>query len=497
MGIKTREELEAKIVAEMVAEQDEVTVFEPKTAIRGFITAVAGTVRELWNDLYRMQRKIFLNTASGTDLDELGAERGITRRGASPAGVLLTFTGAANTTIDNYTPVINPSTGLVYLTQDTLTLGIKNPDLVVNNDNQVISASLADTVWALCTSPGTMGNTQVNTITKIDDQEIGSLVSVTNLTPARGGADAESDGVFRERIRNYISVLNQGTEVFYEALCRSVNNRILRIKAKKDNSSPDSIKLIIVTADGVPLSYDEKRALSNEVQKKQRAFTNVILEDVKFTFVTVKERIRLKPGYTIKDITSRTADALSNFFDFRTWEFGKSISLDNVFNACYNVEGIEDIDLGSFSVGSGSLKDTSAEQVIAGNQVATGGGTSTITKSGAGYTVNAFANKFIKVTRNKEVVDAKQIQSNTADTITVYGSWRIIPQMADIFDVMELYRYTAKTTLFIDNDSLPYLDGLEIVDVTKASDNLLITSGIKNSFNPKNYHFQQQNQNQS
>ena len=503
MGIKTREELEARIVAEMVAEQDEVTVFEPKTAIRGFITAVAGTVRELWNDLYRMQRKLFLNTASGTDLDELGAERGITRRGATSAGVLLTFTGKAGASVAEETSVINPSTGLEYLTQDTLVLGSKNPDLAVEIDDGTgdkyslfTSPGLADTVWAVCKSPGTMGNTQVNTITKLKNS-ITAVTSVNNLTPARGGSDAESDSLFRERIRNQISLLNFGTEAFYETLCKSINSRVLRVRAKKDQSRYDSIKLIIVTADGVPLTLDEKITLSGEIKKKQRAFTNVILEDLRYTFVTVKERVRLKPGYTMKDIIVRTADALAGYFDFRTWEFGKSISLDNVFNVCYNVEGIEDIDLGTFGVNSGSLNSASANQVIAANQTATSATPSSITKTSAGYSTNAFSEKFVKVRRGKDIVDTKQVRSNTTDTINIYGTWRVNPQANDIFDVLDLYRYTAKTTLFMDKDSLPYLDGIEITDINSPVENLLKVSGIRTSFNPRNYQSQNQNQNQS
>jgi hypothetical protein len=70
------------------------------------------------------------------------------------------------------------------------------------------------------------------------------------------------------------------------------------------------------------------------------------------------------------------------------------------------------------------------------------------------------------------------------------------PAENDIFDVLDLYRYTAKTTLFIDPDSLPYLDGIQITDINSPLENLLNVSGIRTSFNPRNYQ-QNQNQNQS
>jgi uncharacterized phage protein gp47/JayE len=468
MGINTREELEAKLVAEMVAEQEEITAFEPKTAIRGFITAVAGTVRELWNDLYRMQRKIFLNTSSGKDLDELGAERGITRQGAASAGVILTFTGDKDTLIPEGTEVENPSTKLVYETTTDLKLGEKNPDLVVDDESKATSATIADTVWAICKTSGSIGNSQVNTINKLSNGSIVGVKSVTNYSPAQGGADAESDGLFREKIRNYISILNQGTQSFYEALCKSINSRVLRVKAKKDSTRLDSIKLIIITADGALLSDKDLAYLGYQVMSRHRAFTNVICENIKFVLVTVSERVKLLPGYRIEDVFIKTADACANFFDYKSWEFGKSISVDNVFNVCYNVEGVDDIELTSFKVKSGSINDATVSQVLHTKTASSSGDSTisfTISELQPAFVENSLVGKFVRISSGGDSGDTAQIKSNTEDTVTIFSKWKVNPEGGSEFKVVELYRYSTSTTLLINEDAVPYFDGLDITDI--------------------------------
>ncbi|RPI19721.1 MAG: hypothetical protein EHM58_00515 [Ignavibacteriae bacterium] len=483
MGLNTRQEIESKLIAEMVAAQDEVTVFEPKTAIRGFITSVAGTLRELWNDLYRMQRKVFLNTASGTDLDELGAERGITRRGAAKAGVLLTFTGTSGTTIAKNTPFSNPFTYLSYVTQTEITLGAKNPDLAIDTDDtgiRVKSEVLSDNVWALCTTAGTKGNTQVNSITRIDTPITG-VISVTNHSPARGGADAESDSLFRERIRNQISILNQATPAFYEALCKELNPRVIKVKTKKDNSRPDSVKLIIVTSDGAPLTEKDLEVLAAQVMEKHRAFTNVVCKNVIFSYITISERVKLFPGYTIKDVLIRTADVCADFLNFRSWDFGKSISIDNVFSICDTVQGVEDIELASFRVKSGSLKNASVTQILYPNQEISASTEETVSVSASTFAANSLINKFVRIIHSdKSLGETKQISSNDDKTITIHGHWRELPVSGtDKFHVIELYRYASSTEVLIEEDSLPYFDGLEITDINAPS-NLSVASGIKN-----------------
>ena len=56
-------------------------------------------------------------------------------------------------------------------------------------------------------------------------------------------------------------------------------------------------------------------------------------------------------------------------------------------------------------------------------QAATAGAANSITKGSAGWTINAYANAVVDITSGTASGCWGVVKSNTADTITVYGSW--------------------------------------------------------------------------
>ena len=56
-------------------------------------------------------------------------------------------------------------------------------------------------------------------------------------------------------------------------------------------------------------------------------------------------------------------------------------------------------------------------------QTATGGSATTVVKSSAGWTTNAYANHIVKIQEGTAVACWGRVKGNTSDTITVYGSW--------------------------------------------------------------------------
>jgi uncharacterized phage protein gp47/JayE len=489
MPLKAREQIESDIVSEMAVNQNEITVFEPKTAIRGLISAFAGVVRELWDDLYSTRRKLFLNTSSGSDLQVLGEERDVVIKQAAAAGVLLTFTGSSGTLIPKDTAIPNPSTGISYLTKNDITLGQKNPDLNVSGISNLQDLSIADTVWAECETPGSIGNCGVNTIT--GKPAIAGVNSVTNLSPAQGGTDIESDSIYRERIRNYISILNLGTESFYEAVCKVIEPRVLRVRVKKDYSGYDAIKIILVNESGSAFGKEDLNFIASEVSLRHRAYTKVTCTNIGYTMISVKERVKLKSGFTLDQVYTATADALAGYFNWKSWEFGKPISIDNVFQVCDNVQGVEDVELNTFLINGGTPRNASVIQTLF-NQVVTSDSSSTITDSSAVYTPDSLIGKYVRVINGTGAGQTRQIIANTSTQITILGTWDIIPTAGTLFSVVELYILSSRTQLAIDPDSIPYFFGLEVTDITKPLQP--VTKRVQNIKQTNIQQQQQQNQ---
>jgi uncharacterized phage protein gp47/JayE len=460
--MRNRVEIEKKIITELVANQNEVTIYEPKTVTRGLITAFAGVISELWNDFYQAVRSIYLNTSSGDKLDRLLNERGIVRLGASKAGVLITFKGTMGTVIPAGTVCTNPSTGIGYVTKNQIILGTKNPELNISSVNNLSEPSIADTVWAECQVPGSIGNSQVNTI--VGKPAISGVSSCSNPSPAQGGIDLEPDTMFRERGRNYISILNQGTEAAYEQWAKEFNSSVLRIRAIKDGLY-GSVKVILVKDSGSSFTQGELNYIADGIKKRQRAYTKTTCVNIAFALIQVKLRARIKAGYNLSDVYVRMADALAAYFNWKNWEFGGAISVDDVFRVCMEVIGIEDIELNTFYINATNPKNASITQTLH-TQVSTGATTSTITDTSASYTPDALVGKYVRILSGNGAGQTKQIIGNSSTQLTILGVWDTTPANGSTFAVIEIYILSSRTQLAISDNTLPYFYGLEITDIS-------------------------------
>lgn len=351
--MKSAEQVEREMIQIITQKNDSVTFYGKRGVLRGFITAVALKIRELWYDLQLISRELFVDTASRQGLIRIGAESGIQFAGSNPSGVLLILNGPENTVIAENTEV-RTDTGIVFRTTYAVTLGQKNPGFVIDDEVRVSNPILNDFVWAECTISGSEGNVTANTVNNINI----SGVTVNNPSPAMGGADAESLDSFRARIKEQIKSLNMNTQRYYEVTCRQASENILRVRAVKDYSRPDAVKLIIVTKSGVPMDGPQLKYIEDFVTSNQRSFTNVKCENIAFTMVTIEMRAKLKSegqGTNFNTYYIEMADRLSRYFDWSKWEFGKSISLDEVFTVAKGVSQTDDIELPSFKL-NGSNK---------------------------------------------------------------------------------------------------------------------------------------------
>ena len=349
--MKSFEEISTDIATRVEADDtNEVTFAGVKGSLRGYIDGVALAIRDLWYDLTQSFRKLYIDTANGEDLDTYVSQRGITREGASNAGVLLAFNGTSGTVVPAGTVVTNPVTNITYTTQSSITLGAKNPDFVVSGEININTTNIGDVVWAICDVPGKIGRSPANSITSVNIAGI----TVTNPAPAQGGTDVETDQELRNRYKNYIKLLNRGTRGFYEALSRNLNSNILRVLAEKNSSLPDAIYLNVVPKSGIAYTKASLEIIKEGVEAYNRAFESVTVRNVGFTFISVAFNVILEevdgnPVNADKHFTD-TADAIAAYLDWFTWEWGKPVSVDDLFVICQQIPQVRDIQLTSFKV---------------------------------------------------------------------------------------------------------------------------------------------------
>lgn len=136
---------------------------------------------QVWQDLEKQYYEVYVQSASGVQLDRIGAYSGVTRRPAVKASVSLSFVGVDTTVIPLGFPA-QTANGIVFKTTEQVTI----------SGGVAIANTEADIA-------GVDGIVSENSIVEIVNPLAG-VTSVNNPLPSFGGLPIESDLDFRARI---------------------------------------------------------------------------------------------------------------------------------------------------------------------------------------------------------------------------------------------------------------------------------------------------------
>ena len=155
--------------------------FSPYSYEGQLLEITVNNMDQVWQDLEKQYYEVYVQSASGVQLDRIGAYSGLTRRAAVKASVPLLFEGT-NTTVIPVGFAVQTANGIVFNTTEevTITLG----EATANAE-----ANLA----------GVGGIVSENSIVEIVNPLAG-VNTVNNPLPSFGGLPIESDLDFRARI---------------------------------------------------------------------------------------------------------------------------------------------------------------------------------------------------------------------------------------------------------------------------------------------------------
>jgi uncharacterized phage protein gp47/JayE len=182
------------------------------------LDAITGAAATLADELVLVVAKHFaaqfFDSAEGADLDALAADRfGLTRFEATKAQGYLTWTKG------------DPALSYVIPAGLTFSGEVEGVRFTVISTEEA-SLAVADlTVLVPCEAAvaGPEGNLDISAITTIDASfPTDLLATVNNDTRFAGGADAENDATFRDRIKRYFQTLRRGTVESIKAGARAV-----------------------------------------------------------------------------------------------------------------------------------------------------------------------------------------------------------------------------------------------------------------------------------
>lgn len=346
--MKTAKEILKDLTADMIAATEKVTYFGKDGVIRAMFHALANTLSDIWNDLYQTRRKIFVDTSEGDDLDLLGSRRGITRKTASKSSVVLLINGPAGTIIPSNTIVKSAVSQVQYKTLNGITLGTRNPNLL----RPVESEILGDIVLAESLTTGSTSAVGVRELTQFETPI--PDVTVTNLTPSVGGLDEETDEEYRARIKDYVALLNQGTQLFYETLAKETEPTVLKAKALYDPLKGGT-KLYLVKNSFAEYSSGELTAIASSIYNGQRACSPVTCYNVTYLPITVSFTYERDSDYTQDSIYTAIAEGISEYVVSK-FGFAAELEYQDILNIIIDTPGVEKLNLNSLTV-NGKKKD--------------------------------------------------------------------------------------------------------------------------------------------
>lgn len=195
-----------QILANMMAEYQKLTGITPlKTSdIYIKLKVLAAQLFTLQAKLEWTKNQVFPQTATGKYLDYHAQTRGLTRKKPSAAFGILTFS------------LSNPAANNITIPVNTLCFSTLKPDVrfATTSVATINKGELSTDVPAQCTLQGVVSNTEANSITKIINPPTG-VEFVTNKTEFLGGTNEEHDDDLRKRLLDNFENISNGCNSAY------------------------------------------------------------------------------------------------------------------------------------------------------------------------------------------------------------------------------------------------------------------------------------------
>lgn len=193
-------------------------------------------------------------------------------------------------------------------------------------------------------------NVAANSIRNIVNPAVIPLVTAqaTNPAASQGGADQESDPVFRSRIMTLYAGLNQGTAAFYEAQVRTINPSVVRIFLAR-GPSLNEVLVYCLTSDGSALDPSEKLDLQEGLAAVVPVQTRVTIRDMLLQPIDVSFTTSLSGGATVTSVADELANSYRQLLDWSTWPYNTAVQADDLLRIASATNGVNSLNLSTFS----------------------------------------------------------------------------------------------------------------------------------------------------
>lgn len=329
---------------------------------------MAWYIFQLIDQLQQTYYSGFISTASGTALDRLANNVGITRKVAMPATGQITITTSGEYLLQAGEQ-FETDGGIIYeLIGDTLTSKQSDGSYQAVGDVQ-------------CVDTGSLGNVAAGTVTIMSNPD-DNVISVSNTSPMGGGEDDETDEDFRKRIiaesKSTESATVNGLET---ALLNLSGVRQVKVETVAGDSgdtadSADSIYIYCLGGDrkAIAQAIADHVALGTQLKgditEKVADYTGQ-LRDYSFSFakelpIYATVKVTTDTNWDADNGPSQIKSAVADYVN--SLNMGDTVRWTKAYPRIYDVYGVEEADVG---IGTSADQTASADIIVENRQVAT------------------------------------------------------------------------------------------------------------------------------
>lgn len=310
---------------------DKVSDISDDSVLNGIAYGCAKVGQRLLVNQGIVEGHLFPDTAYGQYLDNIASIRGISPRfGACGSSTYVRVIAQPGTSYIQGTQRFTSTSGITFELEESKT--------VDENGFAYIKVK--------STQSGANTNVDPVSINKVSPKPTGHI-SVTNEYAATGGMDAESDELFRQRIKNSVNTLSRGTIAFIEQVFMKINPRVLRV-FKGGIDSNGKMNLIVCATNGASFSDGEFNVLVSRSEEylslydvlREKSGYALKLNNVDWKYIDVSFRVELDPAYNVDEVRKNIQIQMNKLFDYRFWKQGDRVEWDDLLQAAKNANGV-------------------------------------------------------------------------------------------------------------------------------------------------------------
>lgn len=167
--------------------------------------------------------------------------------------------------------------------------------------------------------------------------------SVTNKWAILGGADQESDALYRDRATTRISILATGVNDEYVQWAMDSNpGTVIRGFTIPYNRGGGTLDVLIVATYGIATATLIASAKAY-IETRMPPLVDMDVITFSFSTINVVGEIVLKKGYVSTNVEPNIRKALENLMSYTTYPFGEDLTIARITNAILAVDGVYNV----------------------------------------------------------------------------------------------------------------------------------------------------------